>query len=69
MRTTEYKIELEKSHSSASTEPKTAIHNSFVWFCAAELCVCNDETDRPLCDGGKDNQETHPVKNPARLTR
>jgi hypothetical protein len=25
----------------------------------AEICVCDDETDRPICDGGKDHQQKY----------
>ncbi len=63
-RTAECERELEKGHRSAPTGAKTAVHDPDVRIRAAELCVGHDETDGPICDQTKDDEEKQPCEEP-----
>lgn len=63
-RTAKCESELEKGHSGASTRAKTTVHDPYVRFRAAELCVYHDEAYRPICNEGKDDQEKYSHKEP-----
>jgi hypothetical protein len=65
IRTAKCKGELEKGYSSAPARTKAAIHDSDVGIRAAELSVCDNETDSPVCDVAKDYQEKQPREEPS----
>src|SRR5712672_2973680 len=64
IRTTECEGELEKGHSCPPTGAETAIHDSDVRRGAAQFCVCDDETDSPICNTAKDDEEKQPCNEP-----
>jgi hypothetical protein len=67
IRTTKCEGELEKRYSSAPTGAKAAIHDPDVGIGAAELCICDDETDSPICHAAKDYQENQPHDEPSAI--